>query len=135
YRGRIAERIADAFQRNGGLVTAADLAAYRAREVEPLELTWRGYSICTAPLTAGGATVVQALAVLKALGWDKRAADDPRTTQARLEALRLCWYDRLRHFGDPDKADVPLKRLLAATHAQKLAEKVEEAVRDKKPAS
>src|SRR5205807_35247 len=112
--------------RSGGLVTVADLATYRAREVEPLELTWRGYSIYTAPLTAGGATVVQALGVLKALVWDKRPVDDPRTTHARLEALRLCWQDRLRHFGDPNKTEVTLRRLLSPTYAQKLAEKVEE---------
>ena len=54
YRGDIARRIAAAFKKNGGLVTAKDFAAYQAREVEPLELTWRDRSIRTAPLTAAG---------------------------------------------------------------------------------
>src|SRR6185503_12661496 len=48
YRGDIAQRIADDFKKHGGLVTAKDLAAYRAREAEPLSLTWRGFEIRTA---------------------------------------------------------------------------------------
>ena len=59
YRGDIAQRVADAFQKHGGILTAKDLAAYRAREVEPLSLRWRGFDIRTAPLTAGGLTVLQ----------------------------------------------------------------------------
>src|SRR5207253_2380228 len=70
YRGDLGERIAGAFKKHGGLVTAADMAAYHAREVEPLAFAWRGYTIRTAPLTAGGATVLEALAILKALRWD-----------------------------------------------------------------
>jgi len=45
YRGDIGERIAAAFQQHGGLVTAADMAAYHAREVQPLDDAegWSGY--------------------------------------------------------------------------------------------
>jgi gamma-glutamyltranspeptidase / glutathione hydrolase len=134
YRGDIAARIAAAFRANGGLVTETDLAAYRAREVEPLAFTWNGLTVRTPPPTAGGATVLEALAVLKALGWDRWAADDPRLGRARLEGLRLCWDDRLKFFGDPDKADVPLARLLDTAHATELAAKVTQALRDGKPA-
>jgi gamma-glutamyltranspeptidase/glutathione hydrolase len=133
YRGDIARRIAAEFQQHGGLVTAADLAAYQAREVAALELTWRGYSIWTAPLTAGGATVLEALAILKALGWETRPADDPKTTGARLEALRLAWDDRLRLFGDPAKVAVPVERLLSEAYARSQAARVEAALREGKP--
>jgi gamma-glutamyltranspeptidase/glutathione hydrolase len=133
YRGDVARRIAAAFQGHGGLVTAADLAAYRAREVEPLGLSWRGYSIRTAPLTAGGATVLEALAILKALGWDRLPAGGAKATAAKLEALRVAWHDRLRWLGDPDKVDVPLGRLLSEAHARRLAARVGQAVREGKP--
>jgi gamma-glutamyltranspeptidase/glutathione hydrolase len=133
YRGDIARRIAAAFKKNGGLVTADDLAAYRAPEVEPLTLGWRGYSVYTAPLTAGGATVMEVLGVLKALDWDRRPEKEPRTLDARLEAQRLAWDDRLRYFGDPDKVKVPLDRLLSTAHARRLAGRVDEAVRAGRP--
>lgn len=134
YRGPIARRIAEAFQKNGGLVTEKDMAAYRAREVEPLELTWKGNAVYTAPLTAGGLTLLEALSVLHALGWDRRPADDPRTEHARLEALRCAWHDRLRYLGDPAKAKVDWQRLLTPRHAEQLAKRVEQAVKDGKPA-
>src|SRR3954470_1259628 len=61
YRGEIGQRIAGAFQKNGGLVTADDLAGYRPLETAPLQLNWRGYTIATAPLTAGGLTILQTI--------------------------------------------------------------------------
>jgi gamma-glutamyltranspeptidase/glutathione hydrolase len=133
YRGDLGRRIADAFQRHHGLVTAADLAAYHAREVTPLELTWRGYTVCTAPLTAGGATVLQTLTTLKALGWEQWPADDPKTRRACLEALRLAWDDRLTLLGDPDRVAVPVARLLSESHAKNQAAQVETALRQGKP--
>jgi gamma-glutamyltranspeptidase / glutathione hydrolase len=128
YRGDIARRIADAFARNGGLVTAEDLASYRAREVEPLELSWRGYSIRTAPLTAGGLTVLEALSVLRALDWPQRDPSDPRTTHLRVEVLRAVWDDRLRLLGD--RPDVPTRRLLSEEYGRQIAARVETAVRE-----
>src|SRR5205085_9714934 len=79
YKGAIASKIAAAFAAHGGLVTAADLANYRALEVEPLSFTWNGFTVRTPPPTAGGATLLEALGVLKALGWDTWPADDPRS--------------------------------------------------------
>jgi len=130
YRGPIARRIAAAFQKNGGLVTEKDLADYRAREVTPLELTWRGYRILTAPLTAGGATVLEALTILHAAGWEATEGGSPRDMHLRLEALRVAWDDRLRLLGDPDKVKVPLDRLLSAAYAKERAAQVEKAVRE-----
>jgi len=155
YRGDIAKQIAREFQKHGGLVTADDLAAYQAREVKPLVLDWNGHAIHTAPLTAGGLTVLQALTTLKAMGWEKQAADDPAaaerhgdrslqrwekqaaddpaTAQAVLETLRIAWNDRLTLLGDPSEADVPIARLLSDDYARQSAERVEKAVRDQKP--
>jgi gamma-glutamyltranspeptidase/glutathione hydrolase len=126
YRGDIARRIADGFARNGGLVTFKDLAAYQAREVEPLELTWRGCSIRTAPLSAGGATILEALGILKALDWKTCSPQDGRATHRRVEALRLAWHDRLRLLGDG--ADAAVRRLLSADYLHQAAAQVEAAV-------
>ncbi len=135
YKGAPAKRIAAAFKAGGGLVTAADLAAYRARVVEPLALKWRGFSAHTPPPAAGGATALEALAVLKALGWDDWKADDARSSRAALEALRLAWDDRLRLLGDPGKEEGPARRLLGDDHAKALAERVTRALKEGKPAA
>jgi gamma-glutamyltranspeptidase/glutathione hydrolase len=132
YRGDIAARIAEGFAKNGGLVTALDLAAYQAREVKPLRLALDEFEVFTAPLTAGGLTVLEALSILKALEWDPRAAARS-AAHAHLEALRLAWETRLNLLGDPEQVEVPVARLLSAAHAREAALKVEAAVRRGKP--
>lgn len=128
YRGDIAQRIAEGFAKGGGLVTVQDLAAYRARLVEPLRFTWGERIIHTAPLACGGFSVLQMLALLKALKWDEMPAGVPRD-HARIEAMRLAWRDRLTLLGDPAKASVPQDRLLSADYAAECAEQVLAAVR------
>jgi gamma-glutamyltranspeptidase / glutathione hydrolase len=132
YRGDIAQRIAEAFQKSGGLVSAEDLAAYQAREVKPLSLQYGAFNLFTAPLTAGGLTVFQALSVLKALKWK---SGSPAATHARLEALRLAWKDRLDWLGDPEHGSVPVQRLLSAQYAAELAARVSSAVHHQTPLS
>jgi gamma-glutamyltranspeptidase / glutathione hydrolase len=133
YTGGIARKIAAAFKRNGGLVTAADLAAYKPVAVTPISLEWRGHTIHTPPPTAGGLTVLQALAILKALGWERWDAKEPATVQARVEALRLAWADRLALFGDPKHAKVPVEKLISERYAKECAERVRAAVKAGKP--
>ncbi len=128
YRGDIAQQIAAAFAKNGGLVTADDLRGYEAVEVPPLKLPWRGATICTAPLTAGGLSVLQVLAALKTLDWSSWDPADPRTLQARIEAMRLAWHDRLTLLGDPASGDVPVARLLSDDYAAASAERIRRAV-------
>jgi gamma-glutamyltranspeptidase/glutathione hydrolase len=133
YGGRIAEKIAAAFRQNGGLVTAADLAAYKAMEVAPLTLDWQKHTIHTPPPTAGGLTVLQALAILKELRWAEKDPEDPASVQVRVEALRIAWDDRLRLLGDPKHADVPVEMLLSEKYVRQSAERVTAAIRDRRP--
>lgn len=128
YRGDIAQRIADAFQKNGGLVTARDMAAMRAREIAPLTLRWDDATIHTAPLTAGGLTALQALRIMQAMRW-QRLPDGVSKTHARMEALRLAWRDRLTLLGDPEAVKVPVERLLSEDYARESAARIEEAVK------
>jgi gamma-glutamyltranspeptidase/glutathione hydrolase len=127
YQGKIAERIAAAFKANDGLVTAADLAGFKAVEVAPLTLNWNGFSIHTPPPTSGGLTYLQALAALKALNWTGQS--DPRIW---IEALRIAWTDRFKYLGDPSQVEVPIAKLLSDEYAKRSAERIREALRSKK---
>ncbi len=128
YRGDIALRIAEAFAKHGGLVTAQDMAAYEARLVEPLAIACGRDTILTPPPTAGGLTTLQALQCLQALRWHERPAGVART-HAQIEALRLAWHDRLTLLGDPDSVTVPSARLLSDDYARESAERVAAAVK------
>jgi gamma-glutamyltranspeptidase/glutathione hydrolase len=133
YRGPIAEQIAAAFQKGGGLVTNADLAAYRAREVEPGMMSWQDRTVFTAPVTAGGATIIQALLLLKELKWAERDPTSADALQLQVEAFRYAWQDRLQFLGDPQGNQDPVPRLLDPTSIRLAAEQIAKAVAEKKP--
>ncbi len=127
YRGDIAGQIAEAFRKNGGLVTAADMAAFKVLEAAPLVLSVGSMQIHTHPLTAGGISVLQALKALQIVKADKLVTDFAGT-HARIEALRLAWRDRLTLLGDPAAVEVPVARLLSDDYAEESARQIEEAV-------
>jgi gamma-glutamyltranspeptidase/glutathione hydrolase len=133
YRGEVAKQVAAAFARHKGMVTVKDLAAYKAVEVKPLNLEWNGWSIHTAPLTAGGLTMLQTIRTLEALGWRGWERKGARVTHARLEAQRIAWHDRLALLGDPEKVRVPVERLLSEKYAKQSAARVSAAMKKNKP--
>jgi gamma-glutamyltranspeptidase/glutathione hydrolase len=125
YRGDIAKQIVTAFAANGGIVTAEDMAVYQAREVEPLKITWGDWSIHTAPLTAGGATMLEAMLLLQELKWAERDPAAVETAELQVEAFRYAWQDRLQYFGDPNRVNIDLNRsngAIATTRADKADE-------------
>jgi gamma-glutamyltranspeptidase/glutathione hydrolase len=128
YRGDIAQRIAEGFAKNGGLVTAKDMTAYHARVVEPLKLSWGEHTIHTPPLTCGGISVLQMLAILKAMKWNE-ITDGRQRIVLRVEAMRLAWRDRLTLLGDPEAGNVPHQKLLSEDYAKECAEKILSAVK------
>ena len=127
YRGDLAEKIAAAFERGGGLVTREELAAYRAQELAPLSIEWNGMRVHTVPLPATGLLMLEAIAILKALDWPKLSPS--QRAHARLEALRIAWADRTRTFGDPAFVKVPVEQFLSRDYAGEMAEKVSVALR------
>ncbi|MFL6273283.1 MAG: gamma-glutamyltransferase family protein, partial [Actinomycetes bacterium] len=123
YRGRIAEAIADTVQHppvdpattlnvRPGLMTEADLAAYRTVARPPTRVGYRGQQVYgMGPPSSGGSTVGEALNILK--GYDLAGESRTRALFHYLEASRLAFADRNRWVGDPADVDVPLDGLLS----------------------
>jgi gamma-glutamyltranspeptidase/glutathione hydrolase len=133
YRGEIARHIAQQFKKNGGIVTEEDFANYHALEQAPYERDYLGHTIATAPLTAGGLSVLQVFAALEALQYQPMPKSGPTKFQAMIESLRIAWGDRLRWFGDPKFVDVPVERLLSDKYARESAQLVKKAIAEKRP--
>ena len=123
YRGRVAEAIASIVQDppvdpastlnvRPGLMTEADLAAYRALDRRPTRVRYRGHQVYgMGPPSSGGSTVGEALNILE--GYDLGAESYTQALFHYLEATRLAFADRNRWVGDPDFVEVPLRGLLS----------------------
>jgi gamma-glutamyltranspeptidase/glutathione hydrolase len=114
YEGLVAEAIARAMKDAGGLITQADLRAYRAKWRTPVEYEYRGRKIVgMPPPSSGGVTMAMIAHVLE--GWDLRSAgwhsaDDVHLTA---EAMRRAFAARNAKLGDPDFVKNPVDELLS----------------------
>lgn len=121
YAGWIADRIAEDMAANGGLITKADLAAYRAKERAPITGTFNGYDIISMPPpSSGGTAIVEMLNMLEALGIQKTRRGSVEALHLVTEAMRRAYLDRARYLGDTDFVTVPIDRLTSQAHARDL---------------
>ncbi len=118
YKGAMARELAADVKNGGGLMTEQDLADYEVKERQPVQGTYRGYEIISAPPpSSGGVTMLEALNILE--GYDlaslgSRSADSIHLTA---EAFRRAFYDRAEFLGDPDFNQLPIPQLLDKKYA------------------
>jgi gamma-glutamyltranspeptidase/glutathione hydrolase len=125
YRGAIPEAVEAASRAGGGVLTAADFAAYKVREMAPLSCPYRSWTVVSAPPPSSGGTVIcMVLGILE--GYDLRAAgfNSARTVHVMTEAMRHAYLDRNTHLGDPDFVKNPLERLLSRDYAVAIRERI-----------
>jgi gamma-glutamyltranspeptidase/glutathione hydrolase len=125
YRGRLAQQLTALMQAGGGLITAADLAAYQAPWAPPLQATFQGHRVLTMPPpSGGGATLLQLLNVLEPLKLDQSGLNSAATIHTMVEAINLAYRDRNRLLGDPDQVAMPLDRLLSDRYAAEQRQRI-----------
>jgi gamma-glutamyltranspeptidase / glutathione hydrolase len=126
YRGALAKTVGDWMAANGGILTAADFAAYEAKLREPLHSTYRGYEIVGfPPPSSGGVHVAQILNMLE--NFDMRGINKKNplaATHITAEAFKLAFADRAYWLGDADFVTVP-RGLIDKSYAKALAAKID----------
>ncbi len=112
YHGAIAAEMADFLQKNGGLITREDLAAYEVKDRKPLTGSYRGYEILTAPPpSSGGIVLLESLNILSGYDLSKMGDRTPEQIHYLVEAYRRAYMDRGDYLGDPDFTTMPLKQM------------------------
>ena len=125
YRGRVADQIVAEMRRSGGIITLADLEAYRARWRPPLESTYRGWRVLgMPPPSSGGVTLAEILNILEASGPLPRYGS-AALMHVELEAMRRAFTDRNSTLGDPDFVAMPVAKLTSKPYAAALARGVD----------
>jgi gamma-glutamyltranspeptidase / glutathione hydrolase len=119
YRGVTAACIARAMQRDGGIMTQEDLAAYRCVERQPLRGMYRGREILTMPPSSGGGTtLLQMLGMLEGFPLGRMGMHSVASMHVMIECMRRAYADRSQHLGDPAFTRVPLDWLLSPAYAR-----------------
>jgi gamma-glutamyltranspeptidase/glutathione hydrolase len=114
YAGTIAGAIATAVADGGGLLTTADLAAYRAVWRDPVQGRYRGRTIIgMPPPSSGGVHVVQMLGILEPYDLAAAGFGSADAWHPMVEAMKLAFADRSRYLGDPDHMEVSVATLVS----------------------
>ncbi len=126
YGGPLARRVGRWMAGNGGILTAKDFAAYRARRREPVVSTYRGYTIVGfPPPSSGGVHVAQILNILERFDLKQIYRENPAEFyHLAAEAMKRAFADRAHWLGDPDFAEVP-RGLIAKEYAARLAREID----------
>ncbi|HEX5521380.1 MAG TPA: gamma-glutamyltransferase [Longimicrobiaceae bacterium] len=125
YRGRTAELVEAEMKRGGGIMTAADLAAYRAAWREPLAFGYRDHQvIAMPPSSSGGATLAAMLNILEGYDLKKIGWHSPQHIHLWTEASRRAYADRNAYLADPDFVPQPLARMTSDAYAAERRESI-----------
>lgn len=118
YRGSIARRIADDMAANGGIITAEDLAQYRAIERKPLSGHYRGHLMyAPPPPVSTGLQIIETLQILDNYQPRPQAryTSDADYLHHAIEAWRV--RDGGARIADPERYPIDLGNHLEASHA------------------
>jgi gamma-glutamyltranspeptidase/glutathione hydrolase len=111
-------------KRGGGIITHQDLAAYRAIWRDPVEISYRGYTIYSMPpASSGGVTMGEILNIMEAFG-PLPPFGSAMLIHREAEAMRRAFTDRNTYLGDPAFVQNPTERLLSKKYAADLRRQI-----------
>jgi gamma-glutamyltranspeptidase / glutathione hydrolase len=118
YTGKMAHELANFVQLGGGLITTDDLAHYEVKERTPVQGTYRGLQIISAPPpSSGGIALVEILNILEGYDLAKSGLDSAQSVHFIVEAYRRAFFDRAQFLGDPEFSDLPVVELMDKAYA------------------
>ena len=127
YRGETADRIVEAMQAAGGLITHEDLQSYEAKFRPPVYFTYRGRDVYgMGPPASGGAILAMTLQMLEPMDLRDDGPTSASTVHRVAETMRRAFYVRATALADPDFESIPLGLITSRAYAAELAEGIGE---------
>ena len=121
YEGEVAKTISDFIPAQGGFLTYQDLAQFHSEWVEPVTTNYRGYDIWELPPNGQGVAALQILNILENFDVKKMGLFSSEYIHLFVEAKKLAFADRAKHYADPNFAKIPIKQLISKSYAKERA--------------
>ena len=126
YHGPIAAKIAAASKAGGGIITTADFANYKARELKPLECDYRGYHMISAPPpSSGGVVLCETFNILEGYPIGELGFHSAAGTHFLTEAMRRAYHDRNLNLGDPSFVTIDTEHFIDKGYAAQLRQGID----------
>ncbi len=125
YRGEVAAAIDEESKKNGGVLSAQDLADFEAKVYDPVRISYRGHELIGSPVPAGTITSMQTLNILESFDVGSLAQGSPEHLHLFIEAARHAFADRYSFVGDPEFVPAPLDGMLSMDYAREIARTID----------
>ncbi len=126
YKGETAAALVASSKAGGGILTQADLDAYKVREMPPLECDYRGFRVVSAPPpSSGGVVLCEMRNILEGYPLSTYGWGSARAVHVEIEAMRHSYVDRNFLLGDPDFVTNPLEQLLDKKYAEGIRARID----------
>jgi len=119
YKGDIAREFVRGSAEQGGLITLADLAAWKVRLEEPVSTNYRGIEVYKLTSWVQGPVMLQALNMLETIDLKALGFNSAAYIHALYQVMNLAFADRDFYYGDPYyPPEEPLRGLLSKEYAR-----------------
>lgn len=114
YGGPLGAEFIAGLDELGGFLTLDDLRNHEIRWVEPMSVTYRGYTLHELPPAGQGIAALQMLKMLEGYDFSEIEHNSAEYLHTLIEAKKLAHADLARYVADPDHMDVQPEALLDA---------------------
>ena len=125
YTGSIAETLVGFLQEQGGHLRSIDFANHNSTWVEPLRLDYLDHTFIVMPPSTQGPAQLALMEMAKRHDIQSMGHNTSDYLHTLIELKKLAFADRDRWIADPEKADVPLARLLNSAYLAERAAMVD----------
>jgi len=123
YRGPIATRLAEFVESEGGHLRVSDFAAHTSTWVDPLTIDYLDHTFVVMPPNTQGVAQLALMGMAAEYPMASMGHNSAEYLHTLIELKKLAFADRNRWVADPEKADVPVGRLLDAEYLRDRSER------------
>jgi gamma-glutamyltranspeptidase/glutathione hydrolase len=126
YKGELAHKFVQLSEKEGGVMTLADLASYSSEWVEPISTTYRGWTVYELPPNGQGIAALEMLNIMETFPLQpvppppgQQAPPNPfalnqtRTLHMMIEAKKLAYADLQKYIGEPRNNPAVMQEAMA----------------------
>jgi gamma-glutamyltranspeptidase/glutathione hydrolase len=125
YKGEIGDAVVAAVTKAGGIMTKADLNAYKITQREPVRGTYRGFTVIgPPPASSAGVHVMEILNIMENFPVTEWGHNSERFLHTLAETSKMMFADRGRYMADTAFAKVPVHGLVSKAYAENQAARI-----------
>ncbi len=127
YRGALGRRVIAGVQGRGGVLSLADLEAYRVRWSDPVTCDYRGVQVAYAPPPSAGVLLCGLMNILERFPMAQYGQNSVQSLHLTAEAMKLVFADRAKFMGGYPQYTPPAAGLTSKAYAAERARLIDPA--------